>query len=83
MTKSTERCERALLFTILSFVYVCPLLCYIGRLQAMAVKVMVPVFLVSAVLSVVYALLCLCFRGFVDAAPETNILSCSFLCICV
>lgn len=79
MTKSTERCERALLFTTLSFVYVCPMICYAAELQAKAVKTAVPIFLASAALSVTYALLCLCYRGYVNAAPETNILSCANL----
>lgn len=71
MTRVTERCERAVLFATLAFLYLGPLLCYMLAFDACFTRVLIPVFGVTSCLSVSYAVLCLCFPGFVDNLPET------------
>lgn len=76
MTRMAERCERAILFSTLAFLYMGPLLCYMRESKACFARVLIPVFGTTSCLSVVYAVLCLCFPGFVDNLPETaNMLS--------
>ncbi|KAI5178645.1 palmitoyltransferase ZDHHC2/15/20 [Pancytospora epiphaga] len=79
MTKSTERCERVLLFTTLLFIYVCPNICYVWEINNRAIKITLPMFIISAILSILYAILCLCFRGYLQTTPETNIFTCANL----
>lgn len=71
MSKIVERCERALLYTILGFLYIAPLKYYIYPINNSITKFYIPCFIVTSVLSFVYATLCLCFRGFV-VFPEAK-----------
>ncbi|KAI4291261.1 hypothetical protein PAPHI01_0535 [Pancytospora philotis] len=77
MSKAVERCERTLLFSTLTFLYTAPMLSYIKDIPLAYVKYAVPFLMLTSCLSVLYAGLCLCFRGFVNSAADQKILSCS------
>lgn len=71
MSKLTERLERLLLFTVLGFMYLGPQIFYIRPFEEQFARVLAPVLAVTSVLSIMYAIFCLCFRGFVEAAAAT------------
>lgn len=72
MSKARERCERAVLFSTLTSLYIIPLYCYGWSMQSMLAKFARIVLPVTSVLSLTYAILCLCFRGFVNTNTNAN-----------
>ena len=70
MSRTTERLERLLLFSTLLFLYTVPLFSYILPVQCRGTRIFVPFFIASSLLSIAYAVLCLCYRGFVDLVSE-------------
>lgn len=71
MSKIQERCERFILFSTLTFIYCAPLFCYILPASENKITAFIGFHILFSMLSVLYALLCLCYRGFIDLMPES------------
>ncbi len=72
MATKAERIKRTLLFTIFLILYSTPFYSYQkDNLNNGFLKYLKFIFIVSAILSIGYALLCLCWKGFVDKGIST------------